>query len=149
MTAEQLENWILSKYDGIIVTNAYRERSFFYNPDYSLKKGIYFTTIKESDGPNDKASDLNRDNIYRISIGIGKNDYEKLFGPKPKRPAKGGVVDIAFDFTQKGVLMPHPVYAWMGWVAFNNPTTKDLGTIEKLLDISYQNSKIKFSKKKL
>ncbi len=148
MTAEQLESWILNKYDGVIVTNAYRERSFFYNPDGSLKKGIYFTTIKESDGPNDRASNLDRPGLYRISIGIGKSDYEKLFGPKPKRPAKGKVVNIDFDFTLKGILMPHPVYAWMGWVAFNNPKTEDLGTIEKLLDISYQNSKIKFSKKK-
>lgn len=148
MTAQQLENWIVSKYDGIIVANAYRERSFFYNPDGSLKKGIYFTTIKESDGPNDKASKLDRNGLYRISFGIGKKDYEKLFGPKPKRPAKGGVVDINFDFTLTGILMPHPVYAWMGWVAFNNPEPKDLATIEKLLDLSYQNSKTKFLKKK-
>jgi len=36
MTAQELENWILNHYDGLIVTDAYRERSFFYNPDRSL-----------------------------------------------------------------------------------------------------------------
>jgi hypothetical protein len=46
MNVLQLEHWILDRYEGIIVIDAYRERSFFYNPDGSMKKGIYFTTIK-------------------------------------------------------------------------------------------------------
>jgi hypothetical protein len=92
MNAKQLEHWILDNYQGVIVTDAYRERSFFYNPDSSLPNGIYFTTIKESDGPNDKASNLNRDGIYRLSLGVGKKQYQQLFGDVPKRPAKGEIV---------------------------------------------------------
>ncbi len=72
MNAKQLENWILDNYQDVIVTDAYRERSFFYNLDGSLTKGIYFSTIKESDEPNDKASYLERDGIYRLSVGVGK-----------------------------------------------------------------------------
>jgi hypothetical protein len=53
---------------------------FFYNPDNSLPKGIYFATIKESDGPNDKASNLDREGVFRLSIGIGKKNYQSLFG---------------------------------------------------------------------
>ena len=78
MNAKQLEHWILDNYQGVIVADAYRERSFFYNPDDSLPKGIYFATIKESDGPNDKASSLDRDGIYRLSIGVGKKQYQFL-----------------------------------------------------------------------
>jgi len=148
MTAKQLENWILDNYNGVIVKDAYRERSFFYNPDGSFPKGIYFATIKESDGPNDKASNLNRDGIYRLSIGVGKKQYQHLFGEIPKRPAKGNIVELDFDFTTTGMFLPHPIYAWLGWVSINNPDNENLELVKELLDISYRNALAKFSKKK-
>jgi hypothetical protein len=148
MKAIELENLILNNYQGVIVTDAYKERSFFYNPDSSLPKGIYFATIKESDGQNDKSSSLDRENIYRLSIGIGKKNYEKLFGIVPTRPTKGGIIDYDFDFSILDVLMPHPIYAWMSWVAINNPSKQNLETVRYLLDISYQNVIAKFTKKK-
>lgn len=147
MTAKQIEQWILETYQGVIVTDAYRERSFFYNPDASLPKGIYFATIKESDGPNDKASNLDRIGIYRLSIGVGKKQYQQLFGELPKRPAKGEIVALDFDFSTTGMLMPHPIYAWGGWVCINNPESENFGLIKHLLDISYQNVLTKFEKK--
>jgi Family of unknown function (DUF6194) len=146
MNAIELEAWILNNYPDIIVTNAYRERSFFYNPDGSLPKGIYFATIKESDEPNDKSSFLDRENMYRLSIGIGKKHYQDLFGACPARPIKGGIID--FDFSALNILMPHPIYAWISWVAINNPTKENIDTIKYLLDISYQSVIAKFSKKK-
>lgn len=148
MNSKQLEQWILDNYQGVIVTNAYRERSFFYNPDGSLPKGIYFATIKESDGPNDKASNLDREGVYRLSVGVGKKRYHQLFGDIPKRPAKGEIVELAFDFSTTGMLMPHPIYSWLGWVCINNPDSENLDLIKHLLDISYQNVLTKFAKKK-
>lgn len=148
MNARQLEQWILDNYQGVIVTDAYRERSFFYNPDGSLPKGIYFTTIKESDGPNDKASHLDRDGIYRLSVGVGKKQYQRLFGDVPIRPAKGEIVELDFDFSTTGMLMPHPIYAWLGWVCINNPDSENLDLLKHLLDISYQGVLTKFAKKK-
>lgn len=147
MNAIELENWILTNYQGIIVMDAYRERSFFYNPDGSLPKGIYFATIKESDGPNDKASLLDRENVYRLSIGVGKKIYQSLFGQVPARPIKGGIIDYDFDFSSTQVLMPHPIYAWISWVAINNPNKINLETIKHLLDINYQSVITKFGKK--
>jgi hypothetical protein len=148
MNAKQLEHWILYNYQGVIVADAYRERSFFYNPDDSLPKGIYFATIKESDGPNDKASSLDRDGIYRLSIGVGKKQYQFLFGEMPKRPAKGNIVELDFDFTITGLVLPHPIYAWLGWVCINNPDSENLDLVKHLLDISYRNALDKFAKKK-
>ena len=148
MNPKQLESWILDQYLGVIVTDAYRERSFFYNPDSSLPKGIYFATIKESDGPNDKSSNLDRDAVYRLSVGIGKKQYQKLFGDVPKRPAKGEIVNLDFDFTDIGIFMPHPIYAWLGWVCINNPDNQNIDLLQHLLDVSYQNVLIKYAKKK-
>lgn len=125
ITPEQLEIWLLERYPGLMVSNAYRERSFFYNPYGSKPKGSYFATIKMSDGPNDKASNLDRDEIYRLSFGLGKERFIEIFGPKPDRPPKGGIVDMPYDFRQTNTLIPHPVYAWMGWVCILNPTSFD------------------------
>ncbi len=66
----------------------------------------------------------------------------------PKRPAKGEIVDLDFDFTSLGLLMPHPIYAWLGWIGINNPESQNLDSLKHLLDISYQNVLIKFAKKK-
>jgi hypothetical protein len=148
MNAKQLECWILDNYQGVTVIDAYRERSFFYNPDSSLPKGIYFATIKENDGPNDSASHLDRVGIFRLSIGIGKKHYQNLFGIVPKRPAKGSVINLEYDFTSIGLLMPHPIYAWLGWVCINNPNDRNMELLKNLLDISYQNVLSKFAKKK-
>lgn len=53
---QKLSSFILKRYDGLICKEAYKEKTFFYNPDSLLKNGIYFCTIKTQDGPNDKAS---------------------------------------------------------------------------------------------
>ena len=148
MNVEQLEKWILDNYHGVTVKNAYRERSFFYNPDGSFPKGIYFATIKESDGPHDKSSNLDREGKYRLSIGVGKKQYQQLFGDVPKRPAQGEIVNLDFDFSALGKCMPHPIYAWMGWVCINNPNIQNADLLKNLLDISYQNVLLKFAKKK-
>jgi hypothetical protein len=147
MNPTELENWILENYKGIVVTNAYRERSFFYNPQYSLPKGIYFATIKESDGPNDRASKLDREGIYRFSIGVGKKQYQEMFGEVPKRPTKGNIVSLDFDFSTLNEIMPHPIYAWMGWVFILNPELEVIESIKNLLDISYLNCLMKYKRK--
>jgi len=146
MNPFELEHLILDNYPGVVVFDAYRERSFFFNPNRSLPRGIYFATIKESDGPNDKASHLDRQGVYRLSIGVGKKHFVQLFGEVPKRPAKGELVSNEVDFTQTGILMPHPIYAWLGWVCINNPTNHHVEVLKHLLDISYQNVFIKHRK---
>lgn len=138
MTAKELENWILRHYGGLVVTDAYRERNFFYNPGGSLPKGVYVATIKEKDGPNDQSSKLDRENIYRLSFGIGKKHYQELFGALPKRPEKGKIVELDIDFTKLQQLMPHPIYAWMSWVAILSPKTENIKMLQHLLNISYE-----------
>ncbi len=137
MTAAQFEIEILNSYKGLVVLNAYAELSFFYNPIGAFPKGIYFVTIKENDGPNDKASALFREDVYRINVGISKTSYEKHFGKKPSRPPKGGIVSTGHDFAKLNQLTPHPIYAWLHWVAILNPDADSIPLIKGLLDESY------------
>lgn len=98
------------------------ERALFYNPERKRKKGIYIATFKLRDGDNDSASQLgDGSERYRFNIGLDPADYVARFGARPPRPAAGDVVATGHDFSIPGEIMPHPVYAWMGWVAVINP----------------------------
>ncbi len=138
MNPEDWQKWIGDQFPDIVVKNAYRELSFFYNPGRLLPNGVYFSTIKESDGPNDAFSYLDREGIFRISMGIGKKKYEEIFGRVPKRAVKGqSTLAGIWDFEQPDVLTPHPVYAWMGWVCILNPTTLNQAMVKTLITDSY------------
>ena len=115
------------------------ERSIFYNPGRAAPLGVIFASIKDHDGENDRSSDLSREGIYRFAFGIGRESYAQRFGDRPARPPKGGVVALAdYDPARIGELMPHPVYAWMGWVQILAPTARDVASLRPLLDESLE-----------
>ena len=108
--------------DGVVPKSSWGETALFYNPGRALPNGVYFCTFKERDGENDRASVLTRDGVFRVSIGVSPATDVERFGPRPARPAKGGVVNTGHDFAALDVLTPHPVYAWKGWVQILSPT---------------------------
>ena len=132
---------------GVTSKTSWGETSLFYNPDHILPNGIYFCTLKEHDGENDKASKLNRIDVFRMSIGISKTAYQDRFGTRPKRPNKGDIIDTEHDFTKLDTLMPHPIYGWMSWVQILNPSTESFETLLPLLNEAYINAIIKFDKR--
>ena len=133
MDTASIARHITESFPGVAPASAWGELSFFYNPDRRLPRGVYFATLKDKDGENDHASDLQRPGVFRLNIGIGKATYRSLFGPPPARPAAGGVVATGHDFTALDRLMPHPVYGWMSWVAVLNPGTVTFESIRPLL----------------
>lgn len=126
---------------------AWGETSFFYNPERALPRGIYFATLKDRDGDNDRASALHRPSVFRLNIGIAKPTYRALFGTLPERPPAGGVVRTGHDFSALDTLLPHPVYAWMAWVCVLNPSEATFRSIEPLLAEAYGLAVAKFTKR--
>ena len=147
MKPDEILQYCLKQLPGTVLVESWGERGIFYNPDGKLKRGVYVLTIKEYDGENDSSSNLDRENIFRVNIGIRKDTFRRLFGEIPQRPPKGGVVDMAYDFTQINEIMPHPVYAWMGWICVLNPTVKTFSDWQTLLMESYEFAKEKYDKK--
>jgi hypothetical protein len=145
--SEEIVASITSEFDGVIPKSSWGETSLFYNPGKVLPSGVYFCTIKEKNGDNDKASKLDREGVYRLSIGISKTKYKALFGKQPKRPNKGGIIDSGHDFTALDELMPHPIYGWMSWVQILNPEESTYANIILLITEAYSIAVAKFNKR--
>ncbi len=133
--------------ENVQQNNNWGERGMFYNPGSVLPKGVYILTFKEKDGANDKASQTDRDNVYRLNLGLSKQAFTSLFGAMPKRPAAGGIVDTGHDFTQLNHIMPHPVYGWMSWIGVLNPSHATFETLKPLIDTAVMSCEKKFKQR--
>ena len=78
MTPDKILNYCLENLEGTVLVESWGEKGIFYNPGHVLKRGVYILTVKEKDGDNDKSSDLNRDGIYRVNLGIQKQTFTEL-----------------------------------------------------------------------
>ena len=83
MDPEKILNDCRDLLDGTVSVDSNGERAHNYNPCGKLKRGIYILIIKEKDGPNDKSSRLVRDKIFRLSNGVRKSTFVRLFGSLP------------------------------------------------------------------
>ena len=147
ISPNQIIDEIVSKLPGVVPKSSWGETSLFYNPGNVLPNGVYFCTIKDHDGENDMASKLNRDNVFRLAIGLNQKTYFKLFGQKPPRPPKGGVVETGHEFDQLNELMPHPIYAWMCWAQILSPTSEKFSSVFHIIEEAHQAAVQKFTKK--
>ena len=98
---------------------------------------VQLKLTKEKNGEIDRASKLDREGVFRLNFGPGKDQFKKLFGPTPERPPKGGIVTGSWDFSELDRLMPHPVYGWMGWLCILNPAQTTFDGLKPLLDAAY------------
>ena len=148
MTPDEILNYCLENLDGVVEINCWGERGIFYNPNGVLKRGVYVLTVKEADGDNDQSSQLNREGTFRVNLGLRKSTFHNLFGDLPERPVKGCIVEMPYDFTTTNTIIPHPVYAWMGWICVLNPTIETFEFLKTHIQESYEFAKEKFSKRK-
>lgn len=147
LTPDFILNYLLKSFHGLKIINAWGEISVFYNPDNLLKRGIYFCTLKEKDGENDRASNLNRIGIFRMNFGVSKNAFQDIFQAVPKRPTKGNFIEGKYDFQALDTLTPHPVYGWMAWVSILNPSIQSLEELKIIIEESYRICIEKYKKK--
>src|SRR2546421_6265466 len=105
---------VVTPADGIASGDSF----FIYDPDRNLddKHRLPFATIVTKDyGEFDNASNLNRPDVFRLNIGVGRETYRSLFGTP-------GEVTTGHDYTALDQLLPHPVYAPQSLVCVLNPS---------------------------
>ena len=82
-------------------------------------------------------------------MGIRKKTFTELFGAVAKRPSKGGIVDMNYDFTTLDKILPHPVYAWMAWICALTPSEQTFEELKPYIQEAYEYAKEKFKKRKV
>ena len=129
-----IRDYVASTFDGVDVEIASREGGapeiawgdtfFIYDPERNLEGAgrFPFATIVTKDyGDFDNASNLNREDVFRLNIGVSKKTYEGLFG------------EGHYDFAALDQLMPHPVYGTNHWVCVLNPSQPTFEKLKPLL----------------
>ncbi len=147
MTKNDIIERVQEKFDGLVLNKNWGEVGLFYNPENKLSKGVYLLTFKEKDGLNDKASNTDRNGVFRLNIGISKDTFFRLFGERPKRPKAGQIIDMCYDFSELNKIMPHPIYGWMSWICILNPTKETFNKLFPLIEEGYHLALKKYEKK--
>ena len=97
---------------------------FFVGDDHRLP----FVTIANSDNDYDNVSNLNRDGVFRINIGISKETFQNLMGHSNSD---------CLDYSALNVFLPHPDYAAQHFVCILNPSDENSETTKNLLMEAY------------
>ena len=144
MNDVELSQYITNTFKGTDVEHSDYGYFFFYNPDPNVPPDHMFPimTIVNND-LNDTFSDLEKRNLYRLNIGVGKATFRSLFGEPDDGKSFSG-----HDYTALDVLMPHPVYAAQYWVSVINPSDNVFKSkVKPLMDEAYNMAVTKYDKK--
>ncbi|MFF5568024.1 DUF6194 family protein [Streptomyces sp. NPDC012623] len=109
---------------------------FFYAPDGDVPATVQpFATIVTKNYPGDETSRLDRPDTFRLNIAAGKEAFLARTGRTPRDPAAAdaapGTAGAAPDATD--VVIAHPVYGSLGWLAVVNPGRRTGMTVRELL----------------
>lgn len=114
---------------------AWDDHFFYYSPDGAVPQNTQpYATIVTKDYPDDALSRLDDDNRWRLNIHVGKAAFTQLIGESPTDFA-------ARDFSETDVIMPHPVYGPLGWVAIVNPGDNTTEVALGLLKDAHENER--------
>lgn len=97
---------------------AWGDHFFYYSPDGTTPQNRQpYATIITKDYPDDAASKLNMPDRWRLNIHVGSVRFTELTGESPQSFTSG-------DFSEADVILPHPVYGSLGWVAIVSPSSR-------------------------
>ncbi len=109
----------------------------YYDPEHTqdFQHLWPFATIVAKDyGDFDNASQLDRPDVFRLNIGVGRETFRALFGAAPGEQSDQS---SSYDYAALDRLMPHPVYAPQSFVCVLNPSVETFEAVKPLLADAY------------
>jgi hypothetical protein len=87
--------------------------TWFFSLDAEKHFPNYATIVTNND--YDDGSDLDRDGVFRLNLGLTRATFERLVGDAldPAAPP---------DYAAHDTLLPHPTYAAQPWISILNPS---------------------------
>ena len=107
---------------------------YFVGDDHRLP----FLTIANSDQEYDNVSNLDRDGVFRINIGVSRETFKQLIGEFNPETT---------DYSALNVFLPHPDYAPQNFICILNPSAKNAETTKDLIVEAHSIATIRFQRK--
>lgn len=107
---------------------------FFVGDDHRLP----FVTFAASDNPYDQVSNLSREGVFRINIGVSKETFNHLI----TSPALEGR-----DYSLLNTFLPHPDYAAQNFVCILNPAGSNIEKTKTLIREAHAIADVRFQRK--
>ncbi|MEZ4668542.1 MAG: DUF6194 family protein [Anaerolineae bacterium] len=119
MNQSEVEAFV-ARLDNVQRDENYGYIFFFIGDDH--QRG--FVTIANSDNEYDSVSNLNRDGVFRVNIGVSKATYKSVIG---------SATIERVDFTALNEFLPHPDYWKQHYVCILNPTAENEELTKELI----------------
>lgn len=119
MNQTEVEDFV-TKLDNVQREMNFGYTFFFVGDDHRMG----FVTIADSDNEYDSVSNLNRDGVFRINIGVSKKTFESLLADSSSEP---------IDYSVLNVFLPHPDYAKQHFVCILNPSQENIEITKQLI----------------
>ncbi|RYE88351.1 MAG: hypothetical protein EOP19_01660 [Hyphomicrobiales bacterium] len=139
MAPETIIDFILNDLGEVDHAAADGDHFFMFRPEVmpDVDRRMPLATLVSSNR-YDEASDLDREGVYRLNIGLSKETFRDLFGDG------GGDLDHA----TLDRLLPHPVYANSYWMCVLNPSEATWERVKPLLEEAYDVAAGRFRRRK-
>ena len=105
---DEITAWITDTYPDTVVGRAMGATFFSLDPSQWPNFATIVTTDEHDIGA---PSDLARDGVFRLNIGVGRETFERLVASATDP-----------DYAALDTIIPHPVYAKQRWIAILNPS---------------------------
>ncbi len=133
MTQAELEEYLVAL-DEVQRVENFGYSFFFVGDDHRMP----FVTIANSDNEFDNVSNLNREGVFRVNIGIKKETFKGLI----TEPASDSI-----DYSVLNTFLPHPDYAKQYFVCILNPTGSNLELAKQLITEAHSIAARRFRRK--
>jgi len=108
---------------------AWGDRFFYWAPDGVVPQTQPFATVVTKDYPGEPSSGLGRDGAFRVNIAAGAAEFAARIGRQPRdQPRDDEPGPDAVD-----VVLAHPVYGDLGWLAVVDPGPRTQDAVRDLL----------------
>jgi hypothetical protein len=117
--ADEITSWITATYPETVVGEALNARFFSLDASHWPNFATIVTTDEHDMG---NPSNLARDGVFRLNMGVGRATFERLVGSTTEP-----------DYAALDTILPHPVYAKQRWIAILNPSRQTFDNAVKPL----------------
>jgi len=107
---------------------------FFVGDDHMLP----FVTIAAEDNEYDKVSNLDRDGVFRINIGVGREIFESMFDSADSGP---------LDYSALNTFLPHPDYAKQHFICILSPAGENVELTQKHIEEAHSLAAARYKRK--